>query len=356
MSIIKPHIAAMSAYSPPLEGRNPDQFLPLDFNERTVPISEPVKHALMDFINGNRLQMYPSYGSVVDDIAGYANVLPEQVMITNGSDQGIDLIFRAVCSAGDEAIIPAPNFAMYKQCAGIENLRVIEPHYQKERGFPLPEVLAAISEKTRIICISNPCNPSGTAVDIETIVAVAKAAPQAAVLVDECYFEYSKISAADKVTQFPNIVITRTFSKTWGFPSLRMGYIIADASVIRSLLNVRGPYDINQLAVVAVQAALKNPEYTFNYVDEVMAQAKPQLERFLDDHGVDYWPSSGNYVWAFFDNAKAVAAKLQSVNILVRPKANAQGELGLRITVGTLEQTDRLIVELRKIVGDLNAS
>ena len=343
MSIIKPHIAAMTAYTPPLEGRDPSVHTLLDFNERTLPVGQMVRSALIEFIEAGRLQVYPSYGDIVEKIAKYAGVSSEQVMITNGSDQGIDLIFRSVCSAGDQAIIPSPNFAMYKQCAGVENLQVIEPEYDFESGFPVDSVIEAVTEKTKVICIPNPANPSGTDVVISDILKIAAAAPYAAILVDECYFEYAKITVANKVDAHPNIIVTRTFSKTWGLPSLRLGYVIAAEDVINGLLNVRGPYDINQLAVVAVNAALEYPDYTLDYVNEVMEQSKPLFESFLTQHSILYWPSSANYLWVFPDNPNKVEQVLLENNILVRPKMNRNGELGLRITLGSLAQTRNLI-------------
>ena len=347
MSIFKSHIDAMSAYKPPLEGRDPKRHLLLDFNERSVPVSEPIKRALIDYINDGRMQMYPSYGNVVERIAAYTQVQPEQVMITNGSDQGIDLIIRAACREGDEAIIPGPSFAMYKQVALVENLTIVEPQYTREKGFPTAEVLQAINARTRLICIANPNNPSGTVVSREDIVRIAQAAPDAVILVDECYFEYCGVTVADLVGQYSNLVITRTFSKTWGLPSLRFGYVISAAENILALLNVRGPYDINQLAIVAVQAALDYPEYTQDYVREAMEESKPLLEKFLDQQKIDYWPSGANFIWTFPANAQVLDQALQNAGILVRPKADAEGRLGLRITLGTKEQMERTIAVLK---------
>lgn len=351
MSIFKTHIDAMSAYKPPLEGRDPKRHLLLDFNERSLPVSEPIRQALIDYINDGRMQMYPSYGTVVERIAGYAQVRAEQLMITNGSDQGIDLIIRSACREGDEAIIPAPSFAMYKQVAQVENLKIIEPLYTREKGFPTAGVLAAVTEKTRIICIANPNNPSGTVASREDIIAIAQAAPQAAILVDECYFEYCGTTVVDLVDQYPNLVVTRTFSKTWGLPSLRLGYVISTAENILALLNVRGPYDVNQLAIVAVHAALDNPDYTLNYVREVMQESKPLLEAFLDRKGIVYWPSGANFIWTFPPNASVLDAALQNAGILVRPKADMDGALGLRITLGTREQIERTIQVLEAAMG-----
>lgn len=343
MSIFKPHIDAIGAYKPPLDGRDPHAHLLMDFNERILPVAETVQQALIAYIRSGRLQMYPAYGDTVDVIAKYAGVQPEQLMITNGSDQGIDLIIRSACREGDEAIIPGPSFAMYSQCAKIENLRIIQPQYSRVHGFPVEGVLTAITAQTRVICIANPNNPSGTVVAREDIKAIALAAPGAAILVDECYYEYFGESVCDLVDELPNLVITRTFSKTWGIPSLRLGYIISHRENILALLNVRGPYDINQLAVVAIRAALAAPAYTEDYVLEVMTQAKPLLEQFLLDRKIDFWPSGANYLWVFPGNPEEVNGALLEDHILVRPKADADGRLGLRLTVGTLPQTRRLI-------------
>ncbi len=346
MSIFKNHIDAMSAYQPPLEGRDPKRYTLLDFNERTIDVAEPIRQALHNLIDSGRLQMYPSYGDITQQIADYCGVESEQVMITNGSDHGIDLIIRSACQAGDEIIIPGPSFAMYAQCARIENLVMIEPLYTREGGYPVDEVIAAVTEKTRVVVISNPNNPCGTLVDPDDVVRVAKAAPNAAILVDECYFEYSRVTVADRLAECPNILITRTFSKTWGLPSIRLGYVLSEADNINALLNVRGPYDINQFAVAAVMAALAAPEATLSYVDEVMKISKPLLEACLRQRGVDYWPSAANYLWAFPTEVDAVNQALQEASILVRPKAAADGRVGLRITVGTEVQTRALIAVL----------
>ncbi|WP_045860674.1 pyridoxal phosphate-dependent aminotransferase [Teredinibacter purpureus] len=349
MSIFKDHIDRMSAYKPPLDGRDPKQHVLLDFNERTLPVGEAIRQALVDYVNDGRLQMYPAYGDITERIAAYAKVGADQVMITNGSDQGIDLIIRAASREGDEAIIPGPSFAMYTQCARIENLKIIQPQYTREKGYPLAQVLAAITDRTRVIVVSNPNNPCGTVVPRDDICTLAKAAPHAVILVDECYFEYTSVTVADVVKLYPNIVITRTFSKTWGLPSLRLGYVIAEADNIRALLNVRGPYDINQMAIVAIRAGLDNLEGIESYVEEVMQESKPLLERYLDEQKVVYWPSGGNYLWAFFADAHVVEQGLQAAGILVRPKAYGD-KVGLRITLGTLGQTERLLSVLKQFV------
>lgn len=350
MAVFKSHLYTLPAYKPPLEGRDPTRHLLLDFNERTLPVSEAVTRALVDYIHRDRLQMYPSYGDIIPRLSAYTAVPENNLMITNGSDQGIELVFRASCQAGDEVIIPAPSFAMYSQCAKIEKARIIEPFYSKDKGLPVDDIIAAITPQTRVICIANPNNPSGTACTREDIARIAEAAPDCCVLVDECYFEYSQLSVVDLIPLYDNIVVTRTFSKTWGMPSLRFGYLIASEDNIRALLSVRGPYDINQLAVVAAQAALDHPEYTQAYVAEVMQVAKPKLEHYLRAKGVPFWPSQANYVWAFPVSPQTIAEHLAAQGILVRPKADLDGNLGLRITIGSELQTDTLIAILEQVM------
>lgn len=332
----------MSPYRPPLEGRDSHRDLLLDFNERTIPISDFIVNALKTFIDKGYLQQYPAYRDIVDRLARYAGVSAEALMITNGSDQGIDLVFRAVAKANAEAIIPGPSFAIYSQCAKVEAMKLIEPLYTRLNGYPLNEVLKAINENTAIVVISNPNNPSGTLVDSDQIETIIKAAPHAAILVDECYYEYSRSTCVKLLSTYSNLFITRTFSKTWGIPSLRFGYLMAFPEHIKALCNVRGPYDINQLAVVAANAALDNPEYTLNYVKEVMEESKIILERWLSRQKIIFWPSEANYLWVFPKNANALANHFADKNILVRPK-NYGNQPGLRITIGTKAQMQRLL-------------
>ena len=350
MSVFKSHIGLMGTYKPPLDGRDPQRFTLLDFNERTVPVSELIAQDIADWVLSGRLQMYPSYGDICDLIADYCAVDTEQVMITNGSDQGIDLVFRCCCDAGAEVIVPGPTFPLYLQSAQIENATIHEPQYSVQHGYPLAEVLALINERTRVIVVANPNNPCATSVPRDDIVKLAKAAPQAAILVDECYFEYCRISVVDLVEQYPNILVTRTFSKTWGLPSLRLGYVVSAKQNIVDLLKVRGPYDINQLAIVALRSAFKHKASVDEYIDEVMNKSKPLFEVFLARHKLYFWPSAANFVWVFFDDEVVVQQALLDAGILVRPKADGAGRVGLRITLGTLEQTEKLLAVIEATI------
>ncbi|CAE7202518.1 hisC [Symbiodinium sp. CCMP2592] len=210
--VIKAHIKKLKPYVPPLEGRNPKKFTLLDFNERTAEVPEFVKEAMKEFIDNGGLQKYPSYGGLQADIATYAGVKPEEVMFTNGSDQGIDLVIRCCCEKGSEVIIPSPTFAMYEQASEAEGLVIRRPHFTKDKGFPLEEVLAIVNQNTSLIVLSNPNNPTGTEIPRDAILEVLRKCPNVGVLVDECYFEFMDPSTtvANELGNFPNLFVCRT--------------------------------------------------------------------------------------------------------------------------------------------------
>lgn len=352
MSVIKEHIRSLKPYVPPLEGRNPDQFMLLDFNERTVPVPSHVTGALQKWFDQDGLQKYPSYGNMQEQIAKYAGVRKEECMFTNGSDQGIDLVVRCCCEQGTEAIIPQPTFAMYEQAAESEGLVIRRPHFDRVQGFPLEEVLGMIGPKTSLVILSNPNNPTGTAIPKETILTIARKAPNVAILVDECYYEYMPPDSTlvDSIVELPNIFVCRTFSKTWGFPSLRLGYLLSAEANIQALCCVRGPYDVNQLASVALDAAMSDPKYVWDFVEEVNKRAKPKFEEFLNARGIVFWPSSCNFIFCYFEDPAGLEKGLRAKGILVRPKKDAKGVLGLRITIGTLAQMEQVIKALTELL------
>ena len=149
---IKGRIKKMSHYKPPLEGRASRDYLLLDFNERTTSPSPKVREALMKFIESERLQVYPEYGNLEAKIAQYAGIKNGQAMMTNGGDQGIDVICRAYLSEGDKVIVPYPEFAMYYQSAGIQGAEILEPRYKEEGSLPLEEILDLMEdEKVKLV-------------------------------------------------------------------------------------------------------------------------------------------------------------------------------------------------------------
>ncbi len=333
------HIQKMGQYLPPLDGRSKYDGVLLDFNERTTSSSLKVLSALEEALTAKDFKMYPEYFDLETRIADYVGVKASQVMITNGSDQGIDIIFRIFTAANDKVIIPTPSFAMFFQCANIVGNAVLSPLYGKvDLSFPADEVIAMIYEKVKLIVICNPNNPTGTLVSIEEIEKIAKIASGAIVLVDEAYYEFSKLSAVSLIKKYPNVVVTRTFSKAFGLAGLRLGYVIADELYVKEMLKVRGPYDVNSLAYYAASSALDDLADVRLYVEEVMFKAKPLVEEFFRKNGIRFYRSSANFILFKPDNPKLVERVLCENGFLVRPQNKENIEGTIRVSVGTFKQ------------------
>ena len=345
-------IRNMKAYKPPLEGRAGDGVLRLDFNERTIPVSKKIVQALKDFACGDIIG-YPEYGDLCTKIASYSNTKEDQVMITNGSDQGMDVLFRTFTKKGDKVIIPSPSFAMYYQCAQLQENEILKPDYDENGNFPLNEVIGLIDEDTSLVVICNPNNPTGTLIPLDDIEKILKKALEydAMVYVDEAYYEFSKITAAGLVDKYPNLIITRTFSKAFGLPSLRIGYTISCKENIEEMLKVRGPYDVNMAGVVAARAALDEIEDMSSYVSEVMNDAKPMVEKFFDKVDISYLPSSANFILFKPSDQRKVCEALKSEGILVRPRSGPNIKETIRVCIGTVNQMQRFINIYKSILN-----
>ena len=346
-------IQAMKPYSPPIDGRSNYPGLLLDFNERTTGPADSVMRTLQSLTDGRKIQLYPEYFDLADKIASYANVDSAQVMITNGTDQAIDVIFRTFTDRGDKIIIPEPTFAMYAQYARINGNRIVSPLYSKNYlAFPLQDVLKAIDSSTKLVVVCNPNSPTGTLLPVADIEQIARKAPGAIVYVDEAYYEFSRTTAASLIDKYPNVIISRTFSKAFGLAGLRIGYVMAQKQYIAEMLKVRGPYDVNQLAYSAAAVALSNVRDVEDYSREVMEEAKLLTEQFFSQNNITFYPSAGNFILFKPDNPESVAETLRQSGIAVRPqdKPNIRGTL--RLTIGTKPQMKSFINTYKKVILD----
>jgi len=346
---VKPRQAVMdmAPYSPPT-GDRADK-LRLDFNENTVGCSPRVVEALKQRISAGRLAIYPDYVQAKDAIARYFQVSPEQFTFTNGTDEAIQIFVNTYLDDGQEALLLKPSYAMYRfysQVAGAKIREIEYPHPGLE--FPLQQVLDAITPETRAVMLSNPNNPTGTSISLMAIDRILRGARKAAVLVDEAYYEFAGVTALGQIGRVPNLFVSRTFSKVFGMAAMRLGCLFSHEANIAFLRKAQSPYSVNSLAVMAAEAAVADEEYIRNYVAEVLA-ARELLCLGLERLGVPYVPSSANFVLARFGKrAIEVRDALRERAILVRDRSyEAPG--AVRITVGTREQTRKLVAALEEI-------
>lgn len=340
----------LHAYRPPLAGR---QGLRLDFNESTVGCSPRVLARLRS-LDAELLARYPEREPVEAEVAAFLGLDAAQVLLTNGVDEAIHLLCSTYLEPGDEAIIVAPTFAMYAVFAQAEDARLVQVLSGENFAFPLAELLAQISPRTRLIVVANPNNPTGMAVASEVLLQVARAAPQAALLVDEAYFEFHGETMLNAPERPTNLFVTRTFSKAYGLAGLRIGILTGDAGQMAMLRRVASPYNVNAVALVALPEALRDQEFVNRYIAEVR-RGRKVLEQELRDIGLHYWPSHANFVLVRIGPAHAEFVQaLRARGILVRSRHSDPGCEGcVRLTVGSEEHTQILIDALREVVAEL---
>ncbi len=341
----------LQPYRPPLAGR---QGLRLDFNESTIGCSPRVLARLRS-LDTETLARYPEREPVEREVADFLGLDPAQILLTNGVDEAIHLLCSTYLESGDEAIIVVPTFAMYAIFAQTEGARMIQVLAGEHFTFPLESLLFHISPRTRLIAVANPNNPTGTAVACEVLLHMARAAPQAALLVDEAYFEFHGETVLKYSERPANLFVARTFSKAYGLAGLRIGILAGDAGQMAMVRRVASPYNVNAVALAALPEALQDQDYVEHYVAEVRS-GRDLIERELNALGLHYWPSRANFVLARIGSARTEFIQaLRARRILVRDRNSDPGCEGcVRLTVGSLEHTRTLIGALRAVVGKLS--
>jgi histidinol-phosphate aminotransferase len=340
----------LKEYHPPLGGRSG---LRLDFNENSSGCSPRVLDALSR-IDGDLLSKYPEREPVEAIAAEFLSLQSEQVLLTNGVDEGIHLICETYLEPGDEALIVVPTFSMYEIYALATGASVLAIPARRNFEFPSAAVLAATSKQTKLIAIANPNNPTGKVVPRERLIDIIENAPDAAILIDEAYFEFYGQTVMDLIDKYENLFIARTFSKAFGLAGFRLGILAGCAEQMRLVRRVSSPYNVNGVALACLPEALADREYVARYSAEVRTGRRRLKDEFAS-LGIPYWPSQANFVLARFGEfRKPFVDAMRSRGILVRDRNGDPGCEGcVRITVGTNEQTDRLLRELRSALESI---
>jgi len=334
-------VEGLTPYVAPLEGRRP--FLRLDFNESTVGPSPRVIEAIRN-LPPEAYAAYPEYDGLNAAYAETIGVPERHVQAFNGVDAAIRAIFDAYGEKGSTFLTTAPTFGYYEPCAQQQGMVIDEVPYADDLRYPLAAVTRKLESRPRLFFVCNPNNPTGTLLPPETIIALARSAPQTLVVVDELYVAFTGRSVVSLALELPNVVALHSLSKAGGIAALRLGFAAGHPTIVERLRRVTGPYDINMLAVVAGRAALADPDHMRRYVAEVLeakAWTMDELRRF----GVRHVGEGGNYllVWPPGDCEAAVKA-LRGQGILVRSMAGKPVIDGsFRLTIGTLADMRRFV-------------
>lgn len=342
-------IRKMAPYRPPVGNRSGK--LRLDFNENTVGCSPRVIEAIRRAATRGFVATYPHYEQARQKVGEFLGVSGAQVMFGDGTDEIIDSVVQTYVDAGDEAVMPWPTFRMFRfyteVAAGVP--KTID-YRLPDLAFPLEELVAAIGPRTRLAAIANPNNPTGGALPLSSIETVLQAADDRAVLIDEAYFEFHGETALDLLPRYPNLFVSRTFSKAYGMAGLRIGCLVSSAENIEQVRKGQSPYSVNSLAVECALAAIDDRDYIADYVAQVL-ESRALLCATLEELGVDFHPSNANFVLLRLGGrADAICAALREKDILLRSQTHSIPG-AVRVTVGTLEQTVRFLAAFREALG-----
>jgi histidinol-phosphate aminotransferase len=283
---------------------------------------------------------------VKDVISKIKGVPIENTFLGNGSDEAIDLLFRAFCNPGkDNVIILPPTYGMYEVSANINDVEVRKVDLLPNFQLDLEKIAETIDVNTKIIFICSPNNPTGNSItrtDIETILANFKGL----VVVDEAYINYAKQKTfIQELTEYANLVVLQTFSKAWGLAALRLGMAFSSRQVIEILNKVKPPYNINQATQDLALEALKNIQKVNEWIKITVAE-RERLSSELAKLSlvIEVYPSDANFILVKVTDAQKTYNDLVDKGIIVRDRSKVSLCEGcLRITVGTAEENNELI-------------
>ncbi len=360
--MIKPldHILNVPIYKPgkPVEEVKRElglsDIIKLASNENPFGCSLFVKKAVeREAVNINR---YPDGGAFYlrKELSNFLEIDENQLIFGNGSNDILDMIARAFLDKNSEVLIFQYSFIVYKIVSLLQGATVKEVPVECDFSRNLEKLLENITDKTKVIFIDNPCNPTGFANKKEEFDEFIKNVPDnVLVVIDEAYFEYAKehgvpdglnyVNPVNPKIPKKNIIITRTFSKAYGLAGLRIGYAVAQKEIIEILERVRQPFNVNRLAQVAAIEALKDQKFVEFSVKE-NEKGKEFLYEEFEKRGIHFVPTYGNFIMFKVDDAKMVYENLLRNGVVVRSAFGLDNYL--RVSIGTIEENKKFIEKL----------
>jgi histidinol-phosphate aminotransferase len=344
---LRPSIRAMAGYAPGEQPRDGD-IVKLNTNENPYPPSPRVFAAIAEILQGERLRKYPDPmgAAFCASAARVLGVTPDAILIGNGSDDLLTILTRAFVPEGGLVVSPTPSYLLYRTLAEIQGARFeavpFTADWKLPRPWPLPHAHLTI--------VPSPNSPTGTVVSVAALEALAHEL-HGPLVIDEAYVDFAETNALS-LARLPNVVVVRTLSKSYSLAGLRFGFAIAAPEVVRELVKVKDSYNCDMLSLAGAQAALEDQEYRLGTRARIV-RTRVRLTESLRRLGFDVLPSEANFVWAQRADRPVgpLFEELKRRRILVRFMRYPGHADGLRISVGTDSEIDRLLDELQSIVG-----
>lgn len=353
------YIRAISAYVPgkPITelaremGIPVDKIVKLASNENPLGMSPKARAAVEKALGG--VERYPDQFELIAALVERTGLAQEQFVLGNGSNDVLDMVARVFLAPGRSAVFSQHAFAVYPlatMSTGATCLVAPAKHY----GHDLAAMRAAIRPDTRLVWIANPTNPTGNFLPYDEVRTFLASVPaDVAVVVDEAYNEYlppaDRVDTLGWIKDFPNLIVTRTFSKVYGLAGLRIGYGAASAEVADLMNRVRQPFNVNNLAIAAATAALDDHAFLAESYD-LNRRGMEQIVAGLKRLGLEHIPSHGNFVTVRVSHGGTVNQKLLQQGVIVRPIAGYGLPNHLRVTIGLERENARFLEALESAI------
>jgi histidinol-phosphate aminotransferase len=339
LAIVRPHLLALQPYSSARDEFDQSQveaqsFVYLDANESP-------------FDTGYNRYPDPHQRELKKKISAIKEVATERIFVGNGSDEAIDLVIRLFCNAGDNILIPSPTYGMYKVSAEINDVKIRTATLTED--FMLPtDFLSNADDRTRVVFLCSPNNPSGNGIDVTPVLEDFKGI----VVVDEAYIDFSKSPGfIQQIDKHPNLIVLQTFSKAWGLAGLRLGMAFARPEIISLVNKIKPPYNISSATQSLAIKAVDNTTQMKQWVDLIIGERQRVAKELSNLSSVKkVFPSDANFLLVRIDRAAEVYNKLVGDHIVVRDRSQVKRcEDCLRITIGTKDENNRLLNALKVI-------
>jgi histidinol-phosphate aminotransferase len=354
--LIRPELKGMKAYIPieptavlSQRAKIPEEnVIKLDGNENPYGCSARVKQALADYAFYN-LYPDPEQRELRKALEKYTGISSEHVLAGSGSDELIDLVLRLFVEPGDKVINCPPTFGMYPFSTDVCGGKVVTIPRKPDFSIDIAATKKAIDKQTKVIFIASPNNPSGNITPEPVISELLNTS--IVVVIDEAYFEFSGVTVAPLVPKYPNLIVLRTFSKWAGLAGLRVGYGIFPTNIVKYLMKIKQPYNVNAAAQVAALESLKDMSYLRSTIKAIVAERERLLTKLSQLDWLKVYPSQANFILCSVLNGKAkmIYTGLQKKGIFARYFDTPQLKDCLRFSVGKPEHTDALIATLKEI-------
>jgi histidinol-phosphate aminotransferase len=351
--LLRENLKKYTAYEP---GEQPteDGWLKLNTNENPFP---PIPEILNDIKNAinDKLRLYPDPTSfelrkeILNVLLRDNDTLTNRnsIFIGNGSDEILDVIFKIFIDPGDEVVLFYPTYGFYKVLATLYNAKITEIRLNDDFSFPDN----AFNVKGKIMFINSPNNPNGKSVDNETILKLCEGFP-GIVVVDEAYADFSNQTCLSLLKKVKNLIVNRSFSKSFSLAALRMGFALADPEIIKEMNRVKLPYNINYLGQIAALSCIKHSKKIFERNKKIIEERERLTEILNNFKGISVLPSDSNFIFIKFeDKSKTLQFvwDLKEMKILVRHFSKPGLYNYIRVTIGMEEDNNKFIDAFQKI-------